>query len=66
MIKVRTSRFGTKSFTIESVIQRKSTGEVIASNWTNLIIVDSKTKKSIVIPEWVKQRIRDNEKTPQI
>lgn len=66
VIKVRTSRFGTKSFTMESVIQRKATGDVIASNWTTLIIMEEETKKSIVIPDWVKQRIQEYEKTPQL
>ena len=66
VIKVRTSRFGTKSFTMECVIQRKATGEVIASNWTTLIILEQETKKSTVIPDWVKQRIQEYEKTPQL
>ncbi|PIC83011.1 thioesterase family protein [Sporosarcina sp. P1] len=65
VIKVRTARFGTKSFTIESAIQRKTTGDVIATGWATLIVMDSKTKTSMPIPQWAKQRIIDNERTLQ-
>lgn len=64
-IKVRTSRFGNKSFTVESVIQRKSTRDIIASSWATLIIVDNITKKSVPVPEWMKQGIHKLDNIPQ-
>ncbi|WP_203363746.1 thioesterase family protein [Bacillus sp. REN10] len=62
IIKVRTSKFGTKSLTLESAILRKSTGELIASNWSTLILMDSITRKTIALSDFVKESIRELEK----
>jgi len=58
IVLVRTSYFGNKSLTIESAIQRKSTGELISSNWTTLVLVDAKTKNTIMLPDFVKEAIQ--------
>lgn len=61
-VRVRTSHFGTKSLKIESAILRKSTGELLSSSWTTIVLVDKETKKTTVIPEFIKQTIQDFEK----
>lgn len=65
-IKVRTARFGTKSFIIESAIIRQSTGELIASNWTTIILVDRTTRKSIVLTPSVKKAIQELEQNDSL
>lgn len=57
LIKVRIAHRGTKSIKIESVIQRKSNLEVVATSWATLIIVDKESKKSIPIPKLVHERV---------
>lgn len=62
VIKVRTATLGTKSFKVESVIQHKDTNEVIATSWATLIVSDDKEKKTITLPQWVRENINEYER----
>lgn len=51
---------------IESAIIRQSTGELIASNWTTIILVDRTTRKSIVLTPSVKKAIQELEQNDSL
>ena len=60
---VRASRFGNKSFDLEYLITSKSDDGLIihAQGKSVQVMYDTKSKKSIQIPDWVKEEINQYE-----
>lgn len=53
----RVASFGTKSFTIEYRIEEEQTGRLVVEGSTVVVMFDYAVKKSIPVPEHIKNRI---------
>jgi acyl-CoA thioester hydrolase len=62
-VHVRGSRFGTKSFDLEYAITSGLNHEMLhTTGKSTQVMFDTKNKKTIVIPDWLKNEIVDFEK----
>jgi acyl-CoA thioester hydrolase len=60
---VKATRFGTKSFDLEYLITSEKNGEIIvhAKGKSTQVVIDLGLKKSIEIPDWMKEEINQYE-----
>jgi acyl-CoA thioester hydrolase len=58
-VSARATRIGARSFTLDVIIVRKGTADVVADGSSVLAWVDYGTGKSIPLPESLKARIRE-------
>lgn len=59
-IYVRTSKLGTKSFEISYLITSTIDGveELTTTGYTTMVLYDYETNKSVIIPDFLRERIR--------
>ncbi len=63
-VHLRTSKIGTKSFTIEYAVVSQKNGETVlhASGQTTQIMYNMKTRKTIAVADWVREGLTSFEK----
>ncbi|MFH1538760.1 MAG: thioesterase family protein [bacterium] len=61
-VGTRLGGVGNTSFTTEYRVCRKATGEVVADGKTVHVVIDSKERKPIAVPEYLRRKMEEFEK----